>query len=135
LVERFHDYLERSFLPGRTFASPADFNAQLTGWLQLANRRRKRSLGCAPAERIGADRAAMLTLPPVAPTTVWRAAASFSQSSARPLACGDMATTPRVRRYPIRPLRRDGNTFGTCVSSEEYDRSRLGDFWHERTDR
>ena len=29
LIERAHDYLERSFLPGRTFASPADFNAQL----------------------------------------------------------------------------------------------------------
>ena len=28
-----HDYLERSFLPGRTFTSPADFNAQLqAGW-------------------------------------------------------------------------------------------------------
>jgi transposase len=26
LVERLHDYLERSFLPGRTFSSPADFN-------------------------------------------------------------------------------------------------------------
>ena len=33
LVERFHDYLERSFLPGRSFGSPADFNAasRLTG--------------------------------------------------------------------------------------------------------
>jgi transposase len=28
LVERLHDYLERSFLPGRVFTSPADFNAQ-----------------------------------------------------------------------------------------------------------
>ena len=27
LVERANDYLETSFLPGRTFASPADFNA------------------------------------------------------------------------------------------------------------
>ena len=33
LVERFHDYLERSFLPGREFTSPADFNAQLGGWI------------------------------------------------------------------------------------------------------
>jgi hypothetical protein len=29
LVERFHDYLERAFLPGRVFGSPADFNSQL----------------------------------------------------------------------------------------------------------
>ena len=70
-IERFHDYLERSFLPGRTFTSPADFNAQLADWLGLANSRAKRSLGCAPADRIGADRQAMLTLPPVPPVTGW----------------------------------------------------------------
>lgn len=71
LVERSHDYLERSFLPGRTFASPADFNAQLTEWLALVNTRTRRALGCAPCDRIGADRAAMLALPPVAPATGW----------------------------------------------------------------
>lgn len=31
MVERLHDYLERSFLPGRSFRSPADFNTQLAG--------------------------------------------------------------------------------------------------------
>jgi transposase len=73
IVERAHDHLERSFLPGRTFASPADFNAQLRGWLATVNRRHRRVLGCAPSERIDADRAAMLALPPVAPATGWRA--------------------------------------------------------------
>ena len=29
LIERAHDYLETSFLPGRTFTGPADFNTQL----------------------------------------------------------------------------------------------------------
>jgi transposase len=71
IIERLHDYLERSFLPGRSFTSPTDFNTQLQAWLGLANQRRKRSLGCAPAERIGADRAAMLPLPPVPPATGW----------------------------------------------------------------
>jgi transposase len=71
IIERLHDYLERSFLPGRSFDSPADFNTQLQAWLQLANRRRKRSLGCAPADRIAADNAAMLTLPPVPPPIGW----------------------------------------------------------------
>jgi transposase len=70
-IERLHDYLERSFLPGRSFDSPADFNTQLQAWLQLANTRRKRSLGCAPADRIAADKAAMLSLPPVPPATGW----------------------------------------------------------------
>jgi transposase len=73
IIERAHDYLETSFLPGRTFSSPADFNAQLQAWLQLVNRRRRRALGCAPADRIAADQAAMLALPPVAPATGWRA--------------------------------------------------------------
>ena len=75
IIERAHDYLERSFLPGRVFASPADFNAQLAGWLALVNTRPRRALGCSPAERIGADKQAMLALPPVAPVTGWRASA------------------------------------------------------------
>ena len=74
LVERANGYLENSFLPGRSFASPADFNAQLHDWLVLVNQRQRRVLGCAPAERIEADRAAMLPLPPVAPVTGWRSA-------------------------------------------------------------
>jgi hypothetical protein len=38
----------------------------------LVNQRPRRVLGCAPADRIDADRAAMLALPPVAPATGWR---------------------------------------------------------------
>jgi transposase len=72
LVERANGYLETSFLPGRSFTSPADFNAQLAGWLALANTRPKRVLGCAPAVRVEADKAGMLGLPPVAPVTGWR---------------------------------------------------------------
>jgi transposase len=71
LVERAHRYLETSFLPGRTFRDPDDFNAQLAGWLPRANARVHRRIGCRPADRIEADRAAMLPLPPVAPSTGW----------------------------------------------------------------
>ena len=40
LVERANGYLETSFLPGRSFSDPADFNAQLAEWLTTrANRR------------------------------------------------------------------------------------------------
>jgi transposase len=73
LLERVHGYLETSFLPGRSFTGPADFNAQLGEFFGQANRRWRRSMGCAPAERIAADKAAMLPLPPVAPATGWRA--------------------------------------------------------------
>jgi transposase len=73
LLERVHGYLETSFLPGRTFTGPADFNAQLGDFFAQANRRWRRAMGCAPADRIAADKAAMLALPPVAPVTGWRA--------------------------------------------------------------
>jgi len=33
LVERRNGWFETSFMPGRTFASPADFNDQFTDWL------------------------------------------------------------------------------------------------------
>ncbi len=72
MIERGNGYLETSFLPGRRFDSPEDFNDQLTGWLPKANARRMRVLGCSPGDRVGADRAAMLVLPPVSPVTGWR---------------------------------------------------------------
>ena len=36
IVERRNGFFETSFMPGRVFASPADFNAQLTEWLERA---------------------------------------------------------------------------------------------------
>jgi len=71
LVERAHRYFETSFLPGRDFASPEDFNAQFASWLSRANARVHRRIGCRPTERIEQDRAAMLSLPPVSPATGW----------------------------------------------------------------
>jgi transposase len=69
VVERANQFLETSFLPGRAFASPEDFNAQLVQWLPLANARLVRRTGGRPAELIGKDKAAMLGLPPVPPVT------------------------------------------------------------------
>jgi hypothetical protein len=37
LVERRNGFFETSFMPGRSFASPADFNDQFGDWLQRAN--------------------------------------------------------------------------------------------------
>lgn len=68
MVERANRYLETSFLPGRSFTSPQDFNDQLRLWLPIANARRVRVLDGRPVDFLEADRAQMLTLPPVAPT-------------------------------------------------------------------
>nr|WP_202627472.1 IS21 family transposase [Cellulomonas sp. APG4] len=73
LVERANGYLETSFLPGRTFTGPGDFNTQLTEWLTRANARHHRALGARPVDRWSADLAAMLPLPPVAPQLGWSA--------------------------------------------------------------
>lgn len=67
IVERANGFLETSFLPGRSFASPADFNTQLMEWLPKANQRRVRSLQARPVDLIDQDRAAMLALPPITP--------------------------------------------------------------------
>jgi transposase len=96
LLERAHDYLERSFLPGRSFTGPADFNAQLARWLAVANSRAKRVLGCAPSERITADKAAMLTLPPVAPVTGWRHSARLARDHYIRLDSNDYSVHPAV---------------------------------------
>jgi transposase len=103
IVERAHDYLERSFLPGRVFCSPADFNAQLQGWLQLVNQRPRRVLGCAPTDRIAADKAAMLALPPVAPATGWRASTRLARDHYIRLDGNDYSVHPGVigRRVEI----------------------------------
>lgn len=74
LTERNNGFFETSFLPGRRFTSPADFNAQLAGFLARANARKRRQLqGASANERVGADLAAMGTLPPIDTATIgWR---------------------------------------------------------------
>jgi transposase len=96
IIERAHDYLERSFLPGRAFASPADFNTQLQQWLAIVNTRQRRALGCAPTDRITADRQAMLTLPPVAPVTGWRSSTRLARDHYVRLDSNDYSIHPAV---------------------------------------
>jgi transposase len=96
IVERAHDYLERSFLPGRTFAGPDDFNAQPQGWLAIVNTRRRRALGCAPTDRIAADRAAMLVLPPIPPAVGWRSSTRLARDHYVRLDSNDYSVHPGV---------------------------------------
>ncbi len=48
VVERRNQFFETSFMPGRDFTGPADFNAQLSAWLTLANARVVRTIPGAP---------------------------------------------------------------------------------------
>ena len=67
VVERFNGYLATSFLPGRTFTAPGDFQAQLTDWLVLANQRTHRTTRTRPVQAMAAERNTMGPLPPVDP--------------------------------------------------------------------
>jgi transposase len=96
LVERANGYLEASFLPGRSFTSPSDFNGQLGEWLGLVNPRHRRALGCAPTDRIGADRAAMIALPPVPPATGWRSSTRLARDHYIRLDSNDYSVHPTV---------------------------------------
>lgn len=71
LIERAHAYVERSFLPGRSFTSPKDFNAQLSGWLDTTNTRHRQRPNRSPIDLISIDKEAMLPLPLIPPPNGW----------------------------------------------------------------
>ena len=73
IVERRNGFFETSFMPGRQFASPADFNAQFTDWLAT----REHPGGAhhqGPTRRAARQRTwpRMLPLPPVPLHLGWR---------------------------------------------------------------
>ena len=62
----------------------------------MVNTRAARALGCAPADRIAADRQAMLALPPVAPATGWRSSARLARDHYVRLDSNDYSVHPAV---------------------------------------
>ncbi len=130
LIERAHDYLERSFLPGRSFTSPADFNTQLTSWLAVVNARPRRALGCAPADRITADKAAMLALPPVAPVTGWRFSARLARDHYIRLDANDYSVHPAVIGRRIEIIAGLGRVRVLCDGRAVADHQRIW-AWHQ----
>jgi len=72
LVERRNRFFETSFMPGRHFTSPGDFNAQFTDWLVTANGRIVRTLKARPVDLLAVDKDAMLPLPPAVLHLGWR---------------------------------------------------------------
>jgi hypothetical protein len=95
-VERANQFLESSFLPGRSFTSPEDFNTQLTYWLARANSRLVRRTGVRPAELVGADKAAMLGLPPVAPVTGFTARVRLARDYYARMGSNDYSVHPQA---------------------------------------
>jgi transposase len=130
LIERAHDYLERSFLPGRAFASPAEFNTQLADWLAVVNTRPRRALGCAPSDRITADRQAMLALPPVAPATGWRASTRLPRDHYVRLDSNDYSVHPAVIGRRIEVIADLAQVRAVCDGRLVADHERIWG-WHQ----
>jgi transposase len=64
MLERLHDFIEKSFEPARSFANELDYQHQLDGWFaDRANARVHRTLRAVPAERLAAEREQMRPLP------------------------------------------------------------------------
>lgn len=97
-VERTNRYFEMSFLPGRSFTNPYNFEFQLQEWLAgVANQRKPRALGgSTPAEVLATDRAAMTALPPVAPQVGLSSRVRLPRDYYVRLDTNDYSVDPRV---------------------------------------
>jgi hypothetical protein len=101
IVQRANRYLETSLLPGHSFTSPHDFNDQLAQWLPKANARRARVLDGRPIDFLDADRAQMLTLPPVAPTAETVASVRLGRDYYVRVAGNDYSVDPTAIRQLV----------------------------------
>ena len=81
MLERLHDFIERSFEPARAFANPLDYQHQLDRWFaERANPRLHRGIRAVPAERLLFERESMRALPKrMPPTTIHRVIRVASQ--------------------------------------------------------
>lgn len=96
IVERANGFLETSFMPGREFDSPTDYNTQLAGWLPTANARMLRRTGEQPGVRVGADVAAMGALPPIAPSVGTRVRVRLGRDYYVRIAGNDYSVDPSM---------------------------------------
>jgi transposase len=63
MLERSHRFMRTNFEPGRLFANPLDFQAQLDGWCDRVNGRVHRTTRAVPVERLVEERLGMSPLP------------------------------------------------------------------------
>lgn len=128
MVERNNGYLETSFLPGRTFSGPADFNEQLTTWLPRANARVVRGFG-RPVDAFPTDRAAMIALPPVAPVTGMRTRVRLARDYYVRMDSVDYSVDPRVIGRLVDVEASLGRVRVTCAGQVVADHERC---WADR---
>ena len=103
-LERSHRFMRSNFEPGRQFANPLDFQLQLDGWCDRANRRVHRTIRQVPAERLVYERARMRALPGRLPDTDRRLVVRVPQQPYVRLDRNDYSIDPRFagRRVEVR---------------------------------
>jgi transposase len=69
VIERHQGFMETNFEPGRAFASPEHFQAELDGWEERVAGRLLRTIRARPAERLIEERERMRPLPERMPDT------------------------------------------------------------------
>lgn len=133
LVERRNGFFETSFLPGRTFTSPFDFNVQIGEWLATrANTRVLRSIGSvSPAQRWTTDRAGMVALPPVAPPIGLTHRVRLGRDYYVRVDANDYSVDPRVIGRFVDVLATPARVVAACAGQVVADHAR--DWGHART--
>jgi transposase len=69
IIERHQGHLETNFEPGRAFAGPEHYQAELDSWERRVSARLLRSIRARPAERLIAEQKSMRSLPEQMPDT------------------------------------------------------------------
>ena len=115
MLERLHDFIERSFEPARSFLGPLDYQAQLDGWFEgRANARTHRTLRAVPAERLEVERELMRTLPDPMPDLDRRWVCRVAAQPYLRFDTNDYSLDPRLagRRVEIRVSQREVSAIG-----------------------
>jgi transposase len=108
VLERSHRYLRSNFEPGRSFASPEHFQAELDAWFERANNRLHRGIRAVPAERLVTERERMRPLPEHMPETDRRFVTRVPQQPYLRFDTNDYSLDPRAagRRVEVRASQR-----------------------------
>jgi hypothetical protein len=96
MVERNNGFFETSFLPGRVFVSPEDFNTQLANWLQRANTRTIRAIQGRPVDLLDTEYASMIPLPPIDPSVGLRQRVRLARDYYVRVDTADYSVDPRM---------------------------------------
>jgi transposase len=109
ILERSHRFLRSNFEPGRSFASPGHFQAELDAWFERANHRLHRGIRAVPAERFASEQKRMRPLPGQMPETDRRFVTRVPQQPYLRLDTNDYSLDPRAagRRVEVRAGQRE----------------------------